>query len=162
MFTTRVVAIDELQTVHDLAHATWPTAYGKILSPEQLRYMLEKIYNVDSLITQAKTGHHFFLALQNNTPIGFASFSSVSPDRYRLHKLYVLPGSQGTGAGKFLLDFVIANARDAGASYLELNVNRHNKALEFYKRNGFRIAREEDIDIGEGFFMNDYVMELDL
>jgi ribosomal protein S18 acetylase RimI-like enzyme len=43
-----------------------------------------------------------------------------------------------------------------------VNVNRHNKALHFYEKYGFKIIREEDIDIGEGYFMNDYVMELKL
>jgi ribosomal protein S18 acetylase RimI-like enzyme len=39
-------------------------------------------------------------------------------------------------------------------------VNRHNRALHFYEKQGFKIIREEDIDIGSGYFMNDYVMEL--
>jgi ribosomal protein S18 acetylase RimI-like enzyme len=39
-----------------------------------------------------------------------------------------------------------------------LNVNRNNKALGFYQKFGFVILREEDIDIGNGYFMNDYIM----
>ena len=64
--------------------------------------------------------------------------------------------------GKILLDFIITDIHPNGATNLELNVNRHNKALGFYQRSGFTILREEDIDIGNGYFMNDYVMTLAL
>ena len=62
-------------------------------------------------------------------------------------------------ANKFL-NYVITEIKKTGATSLQLNVNRHNKALHFYEKQGFKIIREEDIDIGEGYFMNDYVMEL--
>ncbi len=97
--------------------------------------------------------------------MGFASYSPKQSgvfDCYRLHKLYVLPNQQGKGTGKLLIDFIIDEIKQAGATILELNVNRHNKALHFYNKIGFTIAREQDIDIGNGYFMNDYVMELQL
>ena len=48
----------------------------------------------------------------------------------------------------------------SGAGILELNVNRYNKnALQFYTKQGFAIIKEEDIAIGKGFFMNDFVMQ---
>jgi ribosomal protein S18 acetylase RimI-like enzyme len=72
----------------------------------------------------------------------------------------VLPECQGTGAGKILMDEVIKRTADAGNKSLLLNVNRDNPALGFYKKKGFEIIKTEDIDIGNGYFMNDYVMEL--
>jgi len=39
-------------------------------------------------------------------------------------------------------------------------VNRYNKAKDFYEKAGFIIKETADIEIGGGFFMNDYVMEL--
>ena len=47
-----------------------------------------------------------------------------------------------------------------GGTKLELNVNRYNKARFFYLKQGFIMIGEEDIEIGEGYFMNDYIMEL--
>ncbi|MGZ8545109.1 MAG: GNAT family N-acetyltransferase, partial [Flavisolibacter sp.] len=46
-----------------------------------------------------------------------------------------------------------------GATVLRLNVNRNNSARSFYEKLGFEMIGEEDIDIGNGYFMNDYVME---
>jgi GNAT superfamily N-acetyltransferase len=75
-----------------------------------------------------------------------------------LHKLYVLPHTQGSGVGTALLQAVFAAARTAGNTRVELNVNRYNPARHFYARHGFSVLRDEVIDIGEGYVMDDHVM----
>ena len=72
----------------------------------------------------------------------------------------MLPQQQHKGAGRLLLNFIIEEAKKSGAGFIELNVNRHNQsALNFYFKNDFITIKEEDIDIGSGYFMNDYVMQ---
>ncbi len=75
-----------------------------------------------------------------------------------MHKIYVLPSMQGKNVGQALISAVESIAREAGMQKLSLNVNRDNKAAGFYERNGFEKTGEEDIDIGDGFFMNDAIM----
>jgi len=76
--------------------------------------------------------------------------------------LYVLPSMHKSGAGKLLLNEVISRTRESGAKKLWLNVNRHNKAIGFYEHMGFAIIKEDDINIGKNYYMNDFVMEKDL
>ena len=45
---------------------------------------------------------------------------------------------------------------------MELNVNRDNKAVTFYEHMGMHKDRQGDFPIGNGFFMNDYIMAMDL
>lgn len=150
----------DIPLIRDVAYRTWPLAYKEILSASQMEYMLEKFYSDGALKEQMNSGHHFLLVYLNHTPAGFASYSiDESESISRLHKLYVLPEYQKLGLGQFLLKQVIQNVRPLSEK-LELNVNRHNNALHFYERNHFKVARTEDIDIGKGYFMNDYVMEL--
>ena len=163
MISIKEAALKDLPVINNLAHAIWPSAYGEILSSGQLRYMLDKIYTLASLENQLLNLHHnFIIAYDENVPVGFASFSSKEEDIsvYHLHKIYVLPRQQGSGTGKMLLDFVVNAIKDRRATALTLNVNRYNKARFFYEKKGFTISGEVDIDIGEGYFMNDYVMEL--
>lgn len=82
--------------------------------------------------------------------------------KVKIHKLYLLPDYQGQGLGKvmFLHGLEYASIKCAQAVYL--NVNRFNAAVEFYLAMGMQITKTEDIDIGGGFFMNDYVMERSL
>lgn len=155
---------EAIPAIQELAHITWPVTYGSILqTAEQLEYMLELIYSTDALRLQMQKGHQFILALEDDAPVGFASYSVVtSPALYRLHKLYIHPSQQGKGLGRLLLNFIVSDIIPLGATDLELNVNRFNKARSFYERLGFVVTGEEDIDIGKGYFMNDYIMNLDL
>lgn len=164
MIEIKPAQIVDLETIHQLAHAIWPTAYLEILGQQQLDYMLEKIYSFQSLKHQfIVLKHHFIILTDESVPAGFASFSAHDDEAiFHLNKIYVLPSLQRKQLGKKLLLYIISKIKESGATSLQLNVNRHNKALHFYEKQGFKIIREEDINIGSGYFMNDYVMELKL
>ncbi len=150
----------DIHVISTLAHAIWPDTYGNILGEAQLHYMLNLFYSHDSLAKQFAEGHEFLIALMNAETVGFASYSHGDKvGIYKVHKLYVHPMLHGKGYGKALLDKIVEDIKPLSAHTLQLNVNRQNRAIDFYKRYGFHIAGEEDIAIGEGFFMNDYVME---
>ncbi|MBK7382213.1 MAG: GNAT family N-acetyltransferase [Flavobacteriales bacterium] len=153
---------DELGVIHDIAHRTWPVVYASILSTDQLAYMLDRMYSIPVLHEQLRQGHQFFICTKDDRPIGFAGFEHHygTSRSTRLHKLYVLPELHGSGAGYALLNAVIEAAKNAGDTAIELNVNRFNLARHWYQRQGFRILRNEVIDIGQGYVMDDHVMEL--
>jgi ribosomal protein S18 acetylase RimI-like enzyme len=153
---------NDIQTIHQLAHAIWPHAYQKILSQQQLNYMLKLIYSESSLQKQFDEAHNFLIAEENNMSIAFADYGLLKDDIYKLHKIYVLSSQQGKGIGKILIDHIIAKVKEKKASALVLNVNRNNKAKQVYEHLGFKVIGEEDIDIGEGYFMNDYIMCLNV
>ena len=160
----RTATFTDIPAIRTIAQATWPVAYyPHILGKEQLAYMLDLLYSAEALRKAMTERDERFLLLEIAIgPVGFASYTS----NYRqagvahLNKLYVLPSTQGTGAGKALLDRVIAEARERGTRSLELNVNKRNPAVAFYQHMGFRIERDEVIDIGQGYVMDDHVMEL--
>ena len=151
----------QLHLVRDLAYKIWPDAYGEILSEAQLDYMLENFYALPSLEEQMDHHHVFLLAEENGVFYGFASYeiNCKNSGKTKLHKIYVLPQTQGKGVGKQLLEEVEKAAKTSGNQSLFLNVNRYNIAQEFYKRLGFEIVHQEDIDIGNGYLMEDFVME---
>lgn len=164
MITLKSVGTESIPAIRDITYRVWPLAYKDILSAEQLTYMLKLFYSPKALQRQIEELHHtFILAEENETPLGFASYGPHREERniYHLHKLYVLPENQGKQIGKLILDHILDKIRAAGCTQLQLNVNRYNKALHFYKKLGFQILKEEDNDIGEGYFMNDYVMVVD-
>jgi diamine N-acetyltransferase len=149
--------------IHSLAHRTWPHAFRNILSPEQIEFMLNWMYSIPSIKEQIEVkGHHFILVKKEETYLGYASYELdyKHTGSAKLHKIYVLPESQGTGAGKALMEEVIKRSKEAKSKSLLLNVNRENSAIGFYEKKGFKIIKTEDIDIGNGYFMNDFVMEM--
>lgn len=162
MIEIKQAGIKDLNMISKLAYDIWPSAYGSILGKDQLEYMLNMIYSISSLEHQFNIlKHNFILVFDNEVPVGFASFSSHEDSAiFHLNKIYVLPDQQKKNIGKIMLQYVIEEIKIKGAASLQLNVNRNNKALHFYEKQGFKIIREEDIDIGSGYFMNDYIMEL--
>ncbi|HEX5154896.1 MAG TPA: GNAT family N-acetyltransferase [Parafilimonas sp.] len=150
---------NDITLINTLAKNIWPVTYSEILSPEQLTYMLDLIYSSAALQKQFDAGHNFLIAEEYGQPVAFADYGLLKDDIYKLHKIYVLPDQQGKGIGKLLIGHIIQKIKEQKAIALLLNVNRYNKAKSMYGRLGFTVIGEEDIDIGEGFFMNDYVME---
>lgn len=155
---------NELEQITKLAHQIWPYTFTKILSEEQIQYMLNWMYNLEHLQKQLTEGHLFYLARKETELIGFAGLERNYPSEgcLRIHKLYLLPSQQGKNLGKWMMNQIEEIAKENDLDQLHLNVNRFNPAVYFYSKMGFDILGEEDIDIGHGFFMNDFVMRKSL
>ena len=163
----RPANLEDRAFIRSVSERTWPSTYGHIISQEQIDFMLDWMYSDVSLAEQFAKGHQFFIANLNGEDIGFCSVSiepidenSNTPKAHKLNKLYVLPSAHGTGSGKALLNKAIELAKAEGSSSLFLQVNKHNNAYTFYLKNGFTKEKEFKFDIGNGFFMDDYVMRL--
>ncbi|HET9745065.1 MAG TPA: GNAT family N-acetyltransferase [Chitinophagaceae bacterium] len=160
MFEIKIATTQEIPLIRELTFRVWPQTYASILSQEQIDYMLDMMYSERSLEKQInKEGCKFIIVYDDGNPVGFASYSEVEPDRWKLHKIYILQNQQGKGTGKFVIDHIIEDLKKKNASSLFLQVNKHNNAKGFYEKLGFTEVDFVNIDIGNGFFMNDYVME---
>jgi ribosomal protein S18 acetylase RimI-like enzyme len=159
----RTLTLEELNKVQSIAYRSWPSTFGTILSPEQIEYMLQLMYDLRVLESQLEKGHTFLLSEENGSELGFAGFevNYAGSSKTKLHKIYLLPSSQGKGVGKAMILEVVSRAKKVGQDSLLLNVNKYNqKAIDFYQRMGFKEIYKEVIDIGNGYVMDDLVMEL--
>ena len=152
---------NQLPIIKDLAYTIWPIAYGEILSKEQLNYMLDNFYSVDNLSNQMDSGQVFELLLEDKNVIGYLGyeFNCKETGLLKIHKIYLLPETQGKGFGKFMIDEIVNIAKSNNQKGVFLNVNKYNKAKFFYEKLGFVISKEEVIDIGNDYVMDDYIME---
>lgn len=140
-----------------LADRIWKKHYPEIITMEQIDYMLKAMYSKDSLEKQLKEGQEFTLVYVGETPIGYLSISDKGDGQYFLHKFYVDVNEHRKGVGTQLFHNVLQSNPDLQS--IELTVNRANyKSINFYFKLGFHIQRVADFDIGNGYFMNDFVM----
>lgn len=155
---------DDVMIVNHLAHEIWPLTFKDILSKDQISYMLDWMYSIDTLQEQVQTGYLYYLLTLDGIPTGFLGLEPNFPDQnqLRIHKLYVKPNAHKKGLGRSLINQAIDIAFDLDQTSLHLNVNKFNPAVDFYKHIGFKVLKEEDIDIGKGYLMEDFVMELSL
>lgn len=162
MITIIKATSKDFAKIKEIAYQTWPQTYGEILPKQQLEYMLNAFYSEEALqenVTQR--GHHFELAIEDNNYLGFVSYehNCNQNNQTKIHKIYILPNTQGKGIGKALVDHVEKEAIMMGSCALFLNVNRFNKAIQFYQKMGFKIIGQEDIELEYGYLMEDFIMQ---
>ncbi len=152
----------ELPAVVRLAEIVWRGHYPGIIAEAQIDYMLARGYALPVLkryLQQAGSG--LVLAKSDGVAVGFvAHLLADDPHVMKLDRLYVLQEYQRQQYGRRLIDHVVDVTRKAGRGKVILNVNRNNaNAIRAYERCGFAISERVDVPIGNGFVMEDYVME---
>ncbi|MGB4844767.1 MAG: GNAT family N-acetyltransferase [Ferruginibacter sp.] len=160
MLSIRIAAVADIPLIRELTFAIWPQTYSSIISQAQIDYMLDMMYSPACLQKQMEDGCTFIIAYDTDTPVAFAAYHETEPQIFKLDKIYILPSQQGKGTGKFIINYITTEIKKLDAKALQLQVNRHNNAKNFYEKLGFTIIDTADFDIGNGYFMNDYVMEL--
>lgn len=165
MFHLRKATLEDIPLIHQMAQEVFPATYREILSPEQLTYMMEWMYAPDSLRRQLEEESHiYYLALSGDEPAGYVSIQPEGEHLFHLQKIYVLPRFQRQHLGQLLFEQAIRAIKELHPApcQMHLNVNRYNKALQFYERMGMKKVSEGDFPIGGGFYMNDYIMGMDI
>ncbi len=148
----------EISIVQELADKIWRKHYPEVIGMEQVEFMLEKFYNESSMKLQMLEGQQFYLIIDEGEPLGFIAVTDKSGGEWFLNKFYIDTDFHRKGLGsrsfKLLLD-----ALGDSVKTIRLQVNRQNyKPINFYFKMGFVIECVADFDIGDGYFMNDFVM----
>ena len=156
----------DIETINRLAWVAFPATYRKLLSPDQIVFMMDWMYSPANIAEQMRNNHTYFICYWDSKVCGYVSVEKQGEDLFHLQKIYLLPEFQGKGIGKMMFEKAVDFARQSKSTSTcrrELTVNRYNsKALDFYKRMGMRKSSEGDFDIGNGYLMTDYSMALDI
>jgi N-acetylglutamate synthase-like GNAT family acetyltransferase len=158
----RKALISDIPVIQQIAEKAWRPTYAHILSEEQTLYMLDMMYGTDVLMEQIGSRIEFYMAENENQVIGYFSIEITEADKMKLHKIYLHPMQKSKGAGSKIIDFIKQLAIQKNVQKIELNVNKLNSAVQFYEKKGFLRAKEMVLDIGNGYVMDDYVMQLSL
>lgn len=140
-----------------MADEIWRDHYPEIIGMEQVEYMLGRFYSREGMLQQMRDGQQFYRVMLDGQPKGFLAIEARGEGNYFLNKLYIDTCEQGRGLGQAIWQNVLLLLSDLRE--MRLQVNRQNyKAINFYFKVGFVIERVADFDIGDGYFMNDFVM----
>ena len=154
----QVQTAGELSRVRAIADDVWPKTFREILSPEQIVYMMKMMYSPEVMEKELASGYTFELLVIDGKDAGYMVYAPYEePGTMKLHKLYLLEEYQGKGYGQKMLQHVIEAAESRGCTSVILAVNKQNmKAQKAYARFGFEQYKSVQIDIGNGFIMDDY------
>lgn len=153
---------ENLQTTAQLAHKIWNQHYVPIIGQDQVNYMVDKFQSVSAITKQLKEGYQYFLIEYQSEPCGYlALVPNKSENKLMISKIYVDIDYRGLRLGKKLLEFTIKKAKTEGFKTIWLTVNKNNtNAIKWYEKKRFKIKEEIVMDIGNGFIMDDYLLEL--
>jgi N-acetylglutamate synthase-like GNAT family acetyltransferase len=158
----RKAVISDIPVIQQIAEKAWRPTYSHILSEDQTIYMLAMMYGTEVLMKQINSQIAFYLAVDEDLVIGYFAMEITELSKMKLHNIYLDPDQKSKGAGTKIIEFIKDVAFKAGVRQIELNVNKFNSAVQFYEKIGFFRAKEMVLDIGNGYVMDDYVMQLNL
>ena len=151
----------DIAEIARLGGVIWREHYGPILAEGQVDYMLERFQSEAAIAAGiAEGGYQYRLICLDGRPVGYAGYVFEAEALF-LSKLYLLREARGCGAGRYVMDVLRAAAAERGRPVIYLTVNRNNTgSIAFYEAMGFVKARTQVADIGGGYVMDDYIMEL--
>lgn len=143
----------------EIANGVWHEYFPFLLSEEQINYMLQKFQSYDAIKQQQKEGYEYYFVHDNDKVVGYMVFAPKE-DYLFLSKLYFLKDFRGKGFGRKTLNYLIQIAKDKGLNNIQLTVNKYNEnSIQAYKKWGFEIIDSKIFDIGNGYVMDDYIMQ---
>ena len=152
---------NDIPKIQELAHKSWENAYVGIISDEQIEYMLSTMYSETEISSQMKNpNYHYLLISDKEDFVGFMGFEHhYEINTTKLHRIYLIPEAKGKGSGKSTMEFLKILTKKSGDLRIILNVNKKNPAKNIYEKQGFKVYDEIILNIGNGFVMDDFLME---
>ncbi|MBI2416563.1 MAG: GNAT family N-acetyltransferase [Ignavibacteriales bacterium] len=142
---------NDFPLVQQILKETWLDTYSSFIPIEDLTGYLETAYSVEALSNLYKDANNTGLfAFENKKPVAWMRTHLSSEDkRFYVSSIYVLPGNQGKGIGKLLLQKAAELAKLNDFDRIYLGVMKQNaKSLAWYKKEGFVFEEEQPFTMG--------------
>ncbi|CVI72497.1 Acetyltransferase (GNAT) family protein [Clostridiales bacterium CHKCI001] len=159
MIFQKIQSEADIELLAATANEIWHEYFPCILTKEQIDYMVAKFQSKQPMTEQIADGYLYYLVKLNDTIIGYIGLHPEEKKLF-LSKLYLKNEARNHGYASQMLEFIEQVARDLGLSSIYLTVNKYNEhSIAVYKKKGFLTIKDQVADIGNGFVMDDYIME---
>ena len=149
----------QLQEIADLASVIWHEHFTPIIGVPQVEYMLEKFQSFSALKSQIESGYEYFQIFDNAE---FCGYCGVHPEENKLFlsKLYIKKEARNRHLSTKTLQSLKTLCQKRGLTSIWLTCNKYNaNTLAVYHHLGFKTIRSQVAHIGNGYVMDDYILE---
>ncbi|MCM3628393.1 GNAT family N-acetyltransferase [Paenibacillus glycanilyticus] len=159
----QVHTAEEIAEVARLAAQIWREYYVQIITIEQIDYMIDKFQSITAITDQIKQqNYEYYLLRQDDSVVGYLSVKEDNGKLF-LSKFYVAKEHRGHGYASEAMAFIEKLCKHRSLSHIWLTVNRDNhSSIAVYEKKGFLNVREQVADIGNGYVMDDFIMEKEI
>lgn len=155
------VTPQEIPALCEMAKRLWVEHYTPILPQGQPEYMVDKFQSEPAIRHQVESeGYQYFWLIQDGRPAGYTAIQPQKDGSLFLSKIYVDKAYRRNGLASMAVERFRNLCREKGYTKLWLTVNRLNQgSIAAYKKLGFIKTRSQVADIGQGYVMDDDIME---
>ena len=155
----KIIDKNQISIVVTLATEIWNEHFTPIIGSAQVDYMLLKFQSENAINEQINQGYQYYLFSSNHKNIGYMAIKQGKYD-LTLSKLYIASSERGKGHARQAIHLVQRLAGQLGVKKITLGVNKNNiNTINVYEALGFNTTKSVVLDIGGGFYMDDYTME---
>lgn len=157
-----VSTLADIQLLVPLAKEIWTEYYTPIIGAKQVHYMLTTFQSQETILSDLAKGKQYYLVESGQLIIGYIGYELQDKQLF-LSKLYLKKSDRGKGAGRLILEDLKEIAQTNKKEHIVLAVNKNNYAsIAAYQASGFQLMKEQCVNIGAGYVMDDYVFRYSL
>ena len=150
---------NDFRQLEPFAASIWEQHYTPIIGADQVAFMLNKYQSAQAMFDQFSAGYKYAVVICGDQKAGYFAYDSKAEKEVFISKLYIHKDFRRRGLGRHILDFIAKETRALGCTSMTLSVNKDNSnSIQFYTAYGFQTIKAQKVAIGEGFYMDDYVM----
>lgn len=150
----------DIKRLAALAKSIWEEYFVCILTNQQISYMIEKFQSETALREYITLkGYEYYFICNEKGEIGYFGIHDEGESLF-LSKLYLKEDMRGKGIASNAFTFIEDTCKIRGIKSIWLTVNKYNThSIAVYNAKGFKIIDSEVTPIGNGFVMDDYIMQ---
>ena len=162
----KLVSVSNKHQIHEiskLAEEIWFDCYISIYSPQQIAYMLEKSVSDKNITFQVKYDHYYYYIIQyDNINVGYVSFKFMQNSMF-LNNIYIKKLYRGKGIALYTINFLtdVCNAKEQKSIWLTVNINSRDTIAKYLSM-GFKTMRSQKVNIGNGYIIDEFIMQKEL
>ena len=164
------IAFDAVRTADDrqrlaaLADEIWHEYWPALIGDAQTDYMVENFQSLEAIERDMREHayEYWFMRAEDNGRIAGYTGGCVEPEtnRFFISKVYLRAEERGKGFASRAIAFYERLCRERGLDAMYLTVNKRNDlGIRAYLGKGFETIDAVETDIGNGFVMDDFIME---
>lgn len=160
MIECAIATREDAPALAALAAEIWTEHYTPLVGPLQVRYMLERFQSEEAIAADIAATTRYVIAREEGVPVGYLALRPEEGYLF-LSKIYVRRDCRGKGIGGRFFGEALAYARELALPAIRLTVNKGNTdSIAIYRHRGFEVIDAVVADIGKGYVMDDFIMEM--
>lgn len=163
----KVESNEDVEKLAEMASAIWNEYWPALIGQAQTDYMVENFQSLDAIKhDMANNAYEYWFIVDDELPansqiVGYTGgHADPETNRFFISKIYLLKEARGKGYSSRTIEFYDQLCKDRELDAMYLTVNKGNEmAIRAYDAKGFKTIDSVETDIGQGFIMDDYIME---